>query len=106
VLLYFKAARCRPGALSVASGRLGKHDPTERRSAVSGIRPEVADLEDDADEAGDGTETVRAKWTIDGAATLAEAAQKARDFADFLQSLHDQGYVLDGPVADDYGFYR
>ena len=49
--------------------------------------------------------TVRAKWTIDGAATLAEAAQMARGFADGLQRLHDEGYVLRQPVSDDYGFY-
>jgi hypothetical protein len=72
--------------------------------AVSNTGPELADLEDDESE--DGTRTVRAKWTIDGATTLAEAAQKAREFADFLQGLHDQGFVLDSPVADDYGFYR
>lgn len=46
---------------------------------------------------------VRAKWTIDGATTLAEAAQKAREFADWLQGLHDEGYVLREAVADDYG---
>ncbi len=51
-------------------------------------------------------EIIRAKWTIDGASTLAEAAQKAREFADHLQGLHDQGYVLREPVADDYGFIR
>lgn len=50
-------------------------------------------------------ETIRAKWMIDGAATLAEAAAKARAFADDLQRLHDEGYVLREPVDDDYGFY-
>ena len=49
-------------------------------------------------------ESIRAKWTIDGAATLAEAAGKARAFADRLQRLHDEGYLLRGPVEDDYGF--
>ena len=49
--------------------------------------------------------TVRAKWAIDGASTLAEAAQKARAFADWLQGLHDEGYVLRDEVSDDYGFY-
>jgi hypothetical protein len=47
---------------------------------------------------------IRAKWILDGAVTLAEAAQKARDFADHLQGLHDQGYILRDPVADDYGW--
>ncbi|HUY44239.1 MAG TPA: hypothetical protein VMV92_00720 [Streptosporangiaceae bacterium] len=47
---------------------------------------------------------IRAKWTIDGAATLAEAAQKAREFAEYLLDLESQGYALSGPVGDDYGF--
>jgi hypothetical protein len=59
----------------------------------------------DVDEAEEFDDSVRAKWTIDGATTLAEAAQKAREFADFLQGLHDQGYVLREPIADDYGFF-
>ena len=54
---------------------------------------------------GPATETFRAKWTCDGATTLAEAAQRAHAFGDWLQSMHDQGYILDGEVSDDYGFY-
>ena len=56
-------------------------------------------------EEGPEDETVRAKWTIDGATTLAEAAEKACAFAARLQGLHDQGYVLRQPIDDDYGFY-
>ncbi len=26
-------------------------------------------------------------------------------FTDYLQSLHDEGYVLREPIRDDYGFY-
>lgn len=73
---------------------------------------EVADPEDDLDEDvdldeedDDYDELVRAKWTIDGATTLAEAAEKARDFSIYLQSLHDEGWVLRNPIDDDYGFY-
>lgn len=47
---------------------------------------------------------VRAKWTIDGAKTLEEAAEMSRRFADYLQELHDSGHTLEYPVADDYGF--
>jgi hypothetical protein len=50
-------------------------------------------------------EIVRAKWTIDGAKTLAEAADMAHEFGIYLQTLHDQGYVLRQPIEDDYGFY-
>lgn len=47
----------------------------------------------------------RAKWMLDGSTTLAEAAQKAREFADWLQGLHDQGYVLEDEITDDYATY-
>lgn len=69
----------------------------------------MADLRDDVTEDMDDEEfendLVRAKGVMDDATTLAEAAQKVRAFADELQRLHDEGYVLDEPVADDYGFY-
>lgn len=50
-------------------------------------------------------ESIRAKGVMDGSTSLAEAAEKARAFADGLQRLHDEGYVLREPVEDDYGFY-
>jgi hypothetical protein len=52
-------------------------------------------------------EIVRAKWKIDGAVTLADAALLARAFADELDTMHNQGWRLRRPVKDDYGFvYR
>ena len=42
---------------------------------------------------------VRATGVMDDAATLAEAAQKVRAFADELQRLHDEGYVLTDPAS-------
>jgi hypothetical protein len=67
----------------------------------NGLGAEEDDLEPELE-----FETVRAKWTIDGATTLAEAAQRSRQFADYLQGLHDEGYVLIEPIQDDYGNYR
>src|SRR6201986_3364908 len=53
-----------------------------------------------------GTDDIqRARGIMDGATTLAEAAAYARTFADDLQALHEQGYVLRRPVTDDYAFY-
>lgn len=62
--------------------------------AVNGTEQDVRD--DDL--------VIRAKWTLDGAVTLAEAAEKAREFAGYLDGLREQGYVLRGLVEDDYGF--
>ena len=49
-------------------------------------------------------ETIRAKWSMDGAATLVEAAAKLRDYAAWLEELKRDGWELTGPVMDDYGF--
>jgi hypothetical protein len=47
---------------------------------------------------------IRAKWTIDGAVTLEEAAAKSEEFAASLRQLAAEGWELRRPVADDYGF--
>ena len=49
------------------------------------------------------SEIIRAKWTMDGSTTLAEAAAKLRERADELDRMHAEGYRLEGPVYDDYG---
>jgi hypothetical protein len=49
------------------------------------------------------TEIIRAKWTMDGATTLPEAAAKLREKADEMDALHAGGYRLAWPVDDDYG---
>jgi hypothetical protein len=42
---------------------------------------------------------------LDGAATLAEAADRTREFADYLRALADAGYELDSPFLDDCAVY-
>jgi hypothetical protein len=42
---------------------------------------------------------------LDGAATLAEASERAREFADWLRALADAGYQLEGPMQEDCGVY-
>ena len=49
---------------------------------------------------------IRAKWLIDGAASLEDAAAKAEKFAAYLRELASEGYELTQPVEDDYGFAR
>jgi len=49
-------------------------------------------------------EIIRAKWLYDGAATLAEAAAMLRAEADRLEHLGKDGWTLEQPVEDDYGF--
>lgn len=58
----------------------------------------------DDEEPFDEPEIIRAKWTMDGAATLAEAAAKLREFADELDQKHAEGWTLQQAIDDDYGF--
>lgn len=96
------------GAPKGGQARADKLSPGRRRQiaqAAARARWQKQRGKDDPVTAVQEDETVRAKWAIDGATTLAEAAAKARAFADELQRLHDEGYVLREPVEDDYGFY-
>jgi hypothetical protein len=61
-------------------------------------------LEDDPDDEEDNDEIIRAKWIMDGAKTLPEAAAMVREFANYLDSLTAEGYELRAEVNDDYGF--
>ena len=45
---------------------------------------------------------IRARWTMDGAKTLLDAAQRFRDRADTLEGLARAGFELDQPA--DNGF--
>jgi hypothetical protein len=47
---------------------------------------------------------IRAKWTFDGAKTLADAAQRSRDYAADLDGLAARGFELRDEIVDDYGF--
>ena len=47
---------------------------------------------------------IRAKWVMDGAKTLTEAAEQLRGFAEHLETAAAAGWELNDPVEDDYGF--
>ncbi len=46
---------------------------------------------------------IRAKWAMDGAADLSQAAARLRELADSLEQMERDGWQLAAPVADDYG---
>ena len=52
----------------------------------------------------DGERTIRAKWVIDEAKTLGEAAARVRQFADNLEAMEAEGWQLVDIIYDDYGF--
>lgn len=54
----------------------------------------------------DSTLVIRAKWSIDGATSLEDAAVRAGEFAAYLRDLAGEGYELTGPVENDCGFAR
>ena len=47
---------------------------------------------------------MRAKWTMDGATTLAQAAARHRGRAEELEELARAGFELEQEVVDDYAF--
>ena len=51
-------------------------------------------------------QAVRAKWAMDGANTLSEAASKLEGLAQLLRSEEAAGKQLIEPIIDDYGYYR
>ena len=48
--------------------------------------------------------TIRAKGVMDGSQTLAEARKTLHEYAECLEELEKQGYELNDPISDDYGF--
>jgi hypothetical protein len=51
-----------------------------------------------------GNVLLRAKWTMDGARTLDEAAKQVRALANEIEELSQEGFELGAPVEDDYAF--
>ena len=51
-----------------------------------------------------GSVTFRGAWAIDGARTLPEAALMLREYADELEDLASEGFVLADPIEHDYGY--
>jgi hypothetical protein len=66
-----------------------------------------ADLHESIFECPDcGSLTIRGKWSMDGAATLTEAAEKLRDYAHELEHMRASGLELAHRIEDDYGVVR
>jgi hypothetical protein len=47
---------------------------------------------------------IKAQFILDGADTLNGAADMARAYADFLDRLAEEGYVLASTIEDDLGY--
>lgn len=67
------------------------------------VDPDLGVDEDEEDDE-EGDETIRAKWSIDRARSLTEAAEMSREFAKHLDGLQAEGWRLRGPIEDDWGF--
>lgn len=63
-------------------------------------------VDDDTADEEDGDDVVRARWVMDGARTLSEAARKLEAFAEELRELEESGWQLIGAVEDDLGIIR
>ena len=49
---------------------------------------------------------IRGRWSLDGAQSLADAVEMAREQAEYFEQLIDMGYELEGVIDDDYGVAR
>jgi hypothetical protein len=49
---------------------------------------------------------IRAKWVMDGARTLEEAALRLERYAAYIRALRDDGWELRAAIDDDYGYLR
>lgn len=66
-----------------------------------------ADCVDDYDSNDEFTTLViRGKFMLDGAETLMEAAELARDYASFLEDLVSNGYELTSAVENDHALAK
>lgn len=74
------------------------YESERRQSLVDEDRADHAEREDE-----DEPEMIRAKWLMDDATTLVEAAERLEAEAKRLRQLADEGWTLDGPIDDDYG---
>jgi hypothetical protein len=63
-----------------------------------------ADDEESEDEESD--DVIRARWVMDGARTLEQAARKLEAFAQELRELEESGWQLTSPVENDHGVIR
>lgn len=59
---------------------------------------------DEEYEIADDDQIIRAQWCMDGATTLAEAAEMLRTYADWLESKEYEGWRLRNTIEDDYGY--
>jgi hypothetical protein len=64
----------------------------------------ISDTESDYDD--ENHSIIRAKWQMDGSNTLDECVEKLQYFIEHIKYLKTQGWELQKPVDDDYGFIR
>ena len=80
------------------------HSPSHSESETDSMPSLIPGSDSDTDSEND--LTIRAKWQMDGAATLEDAATKLEAFAQYLRALKAEGWELRAPIDDDYGFCK
>lgn len=90
--------------IAYAEGRDGQ-DPAEVAAELrAALQTEDTNDEDEPDDDPEPEPFVRAKWVMDGATTLEEAAIKLEAAAAELRGLAADGWTLREPIEDDYGW--
>lgn len=92
----------------VPSVQEAEYDVLDALEVLTVHEDEEIELEDNESEEFDETknQTIRAKWLLDGAKTLDECVKHCHDFIEYLKGLKADGWELQDPVHDDWGFIK
>jgi hypothetical protein len=64
-------------------------------------------LDQDVDQLDDmGPVVIQGRWSLDGARSLQDAVEMAKEQVNYFEQLIEMGYELEGIVDDDYGVAR
>lgn len=66
--------------------------------------PELEDDEVDEEDEIDNSPSIRAKWTLDGCATIDEIIERLKDQIEHYKQLKEDGWELRDKIDDDWGF--
>jgi hypothetical protein len=62
---------------------------------------DTVSVEEDED-----VEIIRAKWILDGCATIADIIERLKAEIEHYTKLKEEGWELTQPVEDDYGYIK
>jgi hypothetical protein len=81
-------------------------DDDDREIDDDVVEEEEVNVDEEEEDYFKDVETIRAKWSMDGATTLDEAIEKLHEFIEVLRQYKRDGFELIETINDDYGFLK